>query len=130
MAIALQPNWERKQLARYQRRQIVIDAYGDDALCVYCGGEYESDDHVTPRNKGGMTHITNMVPACIRCNSIKGNEIPERFFKKYPRWAWNFARHAIHARKADREAARYHGQVYAKRVGKGRRSFFDGAYRE
>lgn len=60
-------------------------------LCFYCGEklppdtEYLDDggkavtghrnwhiDHFVPLSNGGSNHISNLVPACIPCNSMKG----------------------------------------------------------
>ena len=48
-------------------------AYGNK--CAYCGKSYKSlqQDHVIPLSKGGATIAENIVPACGRCNSSKGN---------------------------------------------------------
>lgn len=39
--------------------------------CVYCDGPYEHIDHVVPLANGGRNIVTNLVPACERCNSSK-----------------------------------------------------------
>ena len=41
--------------------------------CYYCGDAAESVDHLIPRSKGGSSAISNLVPACNRCNQMKGN---------------------------------------------------------
>lgn len=40
--------------------------------CVYCGAPATTADHVVPVSKGGTTK-DNLVPACARCNSQRGN---------------------------------------------------------
>lgn len=46
----------------------------DGHRCAYCGsGEDLTLDHVVPRAKGGRTHWHNLVTACRRCNSEKGD---------------------------------------------------------
>lgn len=46
--------------------------------CWYCGWDYTDGepltrDHVIPKSKGGKTHFTNMVLACVRCNGRKAD---------------------------------------------------------
>lgn len=42
--------------------------------CVYCGRKMKrlTQDHITPLSKGGAHTASNIVPACLRCNSSKG----------------------------------------------------------
>ena len=56
-----------------QRRSIVLKMH--DELCVYCGDEAETVDHVIPRSKGGTDNIDNLVAACGRCNYAKSDKI-------------------------------------------------------
>jgi len=48
----------------------------DNFTCQYCGSKCHSSDltfdHVIPRSKGGKTNFTNIVAACIPCNTRKG----------------------------------------------------------
>lgn len=49
--------------------------------CAYCG---TSDvaltmDHVIPLSRGGRHSVSNIVPACLRCNSSKGSRTPEEW---------------------------------------------------
>jgi hypothetical protein len=64
-------NWIRpvKRLAIYLR---------DGFACCYCGEGIEAGsrltlDHVKPHSKGGVNHERNLVTACLRCNSARGN---------------------------------------------------------
>lgn len=47
--------------------------------CVYCLKEFGisglTKDHVIPRIRGGKTNWGNIVPACFRCNSSKGDKL-------------------------------------------------------
>lgn len=45
----------------------------DSGRCQYCGGPAENIDHVVPRSKGGQHTWENVVAACRRCNTRKGN---------------------------------------------------------
>lgn len=50
--------------------------------CVYCGDDAKiSLDHFKPVSKLGADALTNIVPACIKCNSSKNNKDPELWFK-------------------------------------------------
>jgi hypothetical protein len=43
--------------------------------CVYCGGDADSLDHVTPYNADPVHLETNLVPACRLCNSIASDRV-------------------------------------------------------
>ena len=46
----------------------------DGGTCQYCGTNKDLTlDHVVPRSKGGKSTWTNLVTACKKCNSIKGD---------------------------------------------------------
>lgn len=50
----------------------------DRNRCVYCGSrEKLTVDHVIPRAQGGRTVWNNLVTACYKCNSKKGDMRPE-----------------------------------------------------
>jgi 5-methylcytosine-specific restriction endonuclease McrA len=50
----------------------------DSNQCVYCGTREDlTIDHVVPRSAGGKDNWYNLVTACQRCNSKKGNQTPE-----------------------------------------------------
>lgn len=48
--------------------------------CHYCGVrwpvEYLTRDHIVPRSLGGTSGLYNLVRACRKCNSSKGQEMP------------------------------------------------------
>jgi len=58
-------------------------------LCFYCGESVRRNspdpkreatkDHMTPISRGGVDFIGNIVPACLRCNDLKGNKTVEEF---------------------------------------------------
>lgn len=52
-------------------------------LCAYCkDAPGNTTDHVIPLARGGNNDPENVVPACRRCNSSKGNRTPAEW-KKY-----------------------------------------------
>ena len=62
-----------KRLAIYHR---------DGFACVFCGDEDRlSLDHVTPRELGGTHEATNLITACVSCNSSKKDSDNRRFFQ-------------------------------------------------
>ena len=46
--------------------------------CYYCGDAPNSVDHKIPSSRGGQRG-DNLVPACFRCNQMKGNLTVEEF---------------------------------------------------
>jgi len=54
----------------------------DDHLCLYCGEHFPksslSRDHVRPVSQGGPDVWTNVVTACVRCNTHKAGRTPEQ----------------------------------------------------
>ena len=70
-------NWIRqeKRLALYLR---------DGLACAYCGASVEDGaqltlDHLRPVSRKGGNEATNLVPACSRCNSARGNRSVRAF---------------------------------------------------
>jgi 5-methylcytosine-specific restriction endonuclease McrA len=50
----------------------------DNYQCQYCGtSEDLTLDHVVPKSRGGRTSWDNLITACKRCNSRKGDFTPE-----------------------------------------------------
>jgi len=50
----------------------------DNFTCQYCGSRKDlTIDHVIPRSRGGRSSWRNLVTACKRCNSKKGDLLPE-----------------------------------------------------
>jgi 5-methylcytosine-specific restriction endonuclease McrA len=45
--------------------------------CQYCGHGAENLDHVMPRSRGGTHTWENVVAACRRCNTRKGDRTPD-----------------------------------------------------
>ncbi len=60
----------------------------DGASCQYCARPAENLDHVVPRSRGGAHTWENVVAACRRCNTRKGDRTPEEAglrLKRHPR---------------------------------------------
>jgi 5-methylcytosine-specific restriction endonuclease McrA len=75
--IARNEQLKKKDIIRLRRESLF---YRDHGLCSYCeepitisGLTY---DHVVPRRHGGTSDWTNIVCACSRCNSLKGDKLP------------------------------------------------------
>lgn len=53
----------------------------DNWECQYCVKKFKTQaltfDHVIPRSKGGHTSWENIVTACQKCNTRKGNMLPK-----------------------------------------------------
>lgn len=52
----------------------------DGGRCQYCGCGTQKKltlDHVIPRSKGGKSTWTNLVTACQKCNTMKGDSLLE-----------------------------------------------------
>ncbi|MTI20366.1 HNH endonuclease [Fulvivirga sp. RKSG066] len=50
----------------------------DAFVCQYCGTTKDLTlDHVTPRSRGGRSSWNNLVTACKRCNTQKGDSLPD-----------------------------------------------------
>lgn len=57
----------------------------DGNQCVYCSSHKElTVDHVVPKSRGGQTSWTNLVTACRKCNSRKGDFLPEEAMMPLP----------------------------------------------
>lgn len=58
----------------------------DHNHCQYCGKRFSTKelslDHVIPRSLGGKSTWENMVCACVKCNTRKGNCTPEQAHMK------------------------------------------------
>ncbi len=75
---------KRYNSAYYQRvRKLVLER--DYFTCHYCGQEANTVDHLIPISKGGTDEATNMVAACIKCNSGKRDRMTPSFFERTPR---------------------------------------------
>jgi 5-methylcytosine-specific restriction endonuclease McrA len=56
--------------AEYKRnRKIVLEQ--SQYTCHYCNGPANTADHILPVSKGGGNELSNLLPACINCNSTR-----------------------------------------------------------
>lgn len=56
--------------AEYKRnRKAVLE--GSAYTCHYCKGPANTADHIVPVSQGGTNEITNLLPACLSCNSTR-----------------------------------------------------------
>lgn len=59
---------------KFCRRSVILR---DKFRCQYCGGQFRSEDltfdHVVPRAAGGKTEWSNILTACLKCNSRKAH---------------------------------------------------------
>jgi 5-methylcytosine-specific restriction endonuclease McrA len=61
-------------------RSLVLEVY--EPVCVYCGiAKAKVVDHVIPRSKGGANDLSNLVPSCHRCNSLKRDKDLKEFLR-------------------------------------------------
>jgi len=68
----------RRQTAGMRRLRIFVR---DRFRCQYCGGKPVASklslDHILPRSRAGRSVPENLVTACVRCNTRKGDRTPE-----------------------------------------------------
>ena len=50
--------------------EVLTEEFG--GVCAYCPAPATTYDHIVPVSVGGQTERTNIVPACVSCNSSKG----------------------------------------------------------
>jgi 5-methylcytosine-specific restriction endonuclease McrA len=76
--------YQQGTLAGYERREYVFEKFGRH--CVYCGAVDVplNLDHVVPRSRGGSNRVSNLVPACIPCNTEKDAKPVEEFLAGHP----------------------------------------------
>lgn len=58
----------------------------DGYTCNYCGNEATTADHVVPVANGGTDDVSNLVAACVSCNSSKGKKEATRLNYVNTRW--------------------------------------------
>ena len=75
-------NWQGMNWIRQEKRLAIY--LRDGLACVWCGDSVENGatlslDHLKPHSKGGTNDATNLVCACARCNSSRGNRSVKKF---------------------------------------------------
>lgn len=74
--VALKTYVKKPKKVAFNRYNIFLR---DNFCCQYCGGQFSASeltfDHVIPRSKGGKTSFTNIVSACVPCNTLKGSKL-------------------------------------------------------
>ncbi|MES2995980.1 MAG: HNH endonuclease [Verrucomicrobiota bacterium] len=77
MVLALYDRLPRLEV-KFTRRNVFVR---DKFTCQYCAKVFPDTqlnlDHVMPRAKGGRTTWENIVTSCFRCNTRKGNKLPQ-----------------------------------------------------
>jgi len=69
-----------KLMANKPSRQMIYKR--DDHMCQYCGSfKNLTIDHIMPRSRGGDNSWSNLVTACMHCNTHKGDKTPEEWGK-------------------------------------------------
>jgi hypothetical protein len=73
--------YQQGNLAGVEVREYVL--LRGNHTCAYCDAQNVplNLDHVTPKAKGGSNRVSNLVPACIKCNSTKSDTLVEIFVK-------------------------------------------------
>lgn len=64
-----------------KNRKIVLES--SNYICHYCNGPANTADHIIPVSQGGGHELSNLLPACINCNSTRQDKTMVRL--KY----WN-----------------------------------------
>lgn len=68
--------WYGMNWIRPAKRQAIYDR--DGHRCIYCGGNGDDSrltlDHLKPVELGGTNRASNVVTACLICNSAKGKK--------------------------------------------------------
>jgi 5-methylcytosine-specific restriction endonuclease McrA len=85
-ASALAPNDEYNEQVLNDALRLLGQKPEDELMCVYCGGEAETWDHLIGLVKDsqlrGYGHqIGNLIPCCGKCNSKKGSRDWQQFIE-------------------------------------------------
>ena len=76
--------YQRGTLYGWQLRAYVFHQNGH--RCFYCGEQRKrlTLDHVIPKSLGGTDRVVNLTAACMKCNQLKYNQLPEEFLADRP----------------------------------------------
>ena len=61
----------RESLRKRKPKLAALVMARDGGRCVYCPAPATTLDHLTPRSKGGLDIESNLVAACLSCNSAR-----------------------------------------------------------
>ncbi len=77
---------QRGLVAVALRPAAIIQRFSEfDYCCAYCGSDDRMEiEHVLPISKGGAHDISNIVPACQKCNSSKRVNQMEDWYRSQP----------------------------------------------
>jgi 5-methylcytosine-specific restriction endonuclease McrA len=74
--VALRKYQKRPRRVAFTRFNVFLR---DRFTCQYCGEAFPASaltfEHVIPRSKGGLTTWSNIVTACVPCNTAKGSSL-------------------------------------------------------
>lgn len=92
-----QANWNGMNWIRQEKRLAIY--LRDGMACAYCGAKVEDGatlalDHVKAASRGGSNDASNLVTACTKCNSSRGN-------RSMPKFAASVASYLNHGVKAE-----------------------------
>ena len=73
-----------RRSAKRRFRASILEAW--EHRCAYCGQEATTLDHVRPRSKGGQTDRANLISCCARCNSRKGSDDWQEWYRAQSFW--------------------------------------------
>lgn len=79
--LAYQAARNKRRGAAYTPEALEWIASLNDPLCIYCGRFATEIDHLVPISRGGTGELSNLAPACRRCNARKNNYTYEEFIK-------------------------------------------------
>jgi 5-methylcytosine-specific restriction endonuclease McrA len=71
--------YQQGELAGYEVREYLLEKFRRQ--CAYCGttGEPLQTEHIVPKARSGTNRVSNLAPACERCNTAKGTRTAEEF---------------------------------------------------
>lgn len=68
----------------------LVQLFAWHPACNYCGRAFGAEgsfkrtlEHIVPLSRGGSNTIDNLVCACVRCNSQKGDKLPEEWIDRW-----------------------------------------------